>query len=90
MSLLDSACHIGHRKYLLNELINDYRIHTTEKKKNTLCTRDENIYILEERVRNALRDKSRVGDTRSLNTHTHTHTHKHILYILTTIVVYIC
>lgn len=33
MSLLDSACRIGHRKYLLNELINDYRIHTTPKKR---------------------------------------------------------
>lgn len=32
MSLLDSACRIGHRKYLLNELISDYRIHTTPAK----------------------------------------------------------
>lgn len=37
MSLLDSACRIGHRKYLLNELINDYRIHTTPKKKRLSC-----------------------------------------------------
>jgi len=29
MSLLDSACRIGHRKYLLNELIMRPKIHTT-------------------------------------------------------------
>lgn len=34
MSLLDSACRIGHRKYLLNELINDLlNTHDTKKKK---------------------------------------------------------